>query len=84
MLKHEVDIMKLLNTKLILSALGIAVMLTGPAFAQKPTRQVPQRQTITSPAVAPYPESIDGMAHTGSASNQFEHDHGYYDSDYGS
>jgi hypothetical protein len=33
--------MKSLNTKLVLSALGIAVMLTGPAFAKKP-HQVPQ------------------------------------------
>jgi hypothetical protein len=76
--------MKLLNTKLILSALGIAAMLTGPAFAQKPARQAPQQQTVTSPAVEPYPDSILGMSRTGSASNQFERDHGYYDSGYGS
>jgi hypothetical protein len=83
MLKHEVATMKLLNTKLILSALGIAAMLTGPAFAQKPVRQAPQQQMTQSPAVEPYPDSVLGMSHTGSASNQFEHDHGYYANDYG-
>jgi hypothetical protein len=76
--------MKLFNTKLILSALGIAAMLTGPALAQKPVRQPAQQQTIASQPVEQYPESVDGMSHTGSTSNQFEHDHGYYTGSYGS
>jgi hypothetical protein len=78
MLKQEVATMKLFNTKLILSALGIAAMLTGPAFAQKPDRQVTQQQMVASQPIEQYPESVDGMSHTGSTSNQFEHDHGYY------
>jgi hypothetical protein len=31
--------MRSFNTKLVLSALGIAAMLTSPAFAQRPQRQ---------------------------------------------
>jgi hypothetical protein len=70
--------MKTLNTTLALSALGIIAMLASPAFAQ-PNRQASQ-QAAASQAVEQYPESVDGMSHTGSASNVFEHDHGFYGS----
>jgi hypothetical protein len=69
--------MKTLNTTLALSALGIIAMLASPAFAQS-NRQPSQQQAAASQAVEQYPESVDGMSHTGSASNQFEHDHGFY------
>ena len=67
--------MKYLNTKMILSALGIVAMLSSPAFAQKPTRQVSQEQTQVQAPVDQYPN--EGMR-TGSASNTFEQDHDYY------
>jgi hypothetical protein len=62
-----------MNTKLILSALGLVAMLTSPAFAQKMVRQ-PRTTEIQSP-VAQYP---DFSARTGSAASQFDQDHGYY------
>jgi hypothetical protein len=40
--------MKPLNTKLVLSALGIVAMLTSPAFAQKPHRQLSHQQTYSN------------------------------------
>jgi hypothetical protein len=64
--------MKTLNTKLVLSALGIALLAT-PAFAQKPDRQPSQ----ASQAVEQYP---NGGQVTGSASNQVEHNYGAYTS----
>jgi len=45
--------MKKLNPKLVLSALGIVAMLTGPAFAAKSHRQLsqqPQQQTTLDSA----------------------------------
>jgi len=39
--------MKSLNTKLVLSALGIALLAT-PAFAQKPTHQTKNDQSSTA------------------------------------
>jgi hypothetical protein len=62
--------MKTLNTKLVLSALGIALLAT-PAFARTPVRQPSQ----TSQIVDQYP---NGGQVTGSAANQFDQEHGYY------
>jgi hypothetical protein len=68
--------MKTLNTKAILSAFGIVAMLSSPAFAQKPTRQVSQEQSAQYQApVAPY---HNGDTVTGSASNRFEQENGFY------
>ena len=69
--------MKPLNTKLVLSALGIVAMLTSPALAKTSHQPSPQQQTTQAP-VGLYPEATAGMPRTGSLSNQFEHDHGYY------
>jgi hypothetical protein len=66
--------MKTLNTKVILSAFGIVAMLSSPAFAQKPTRQVSQSAQYQAP-VAPY---HNGDTVTGSASNRFEQENGFY------
>jgi hypothetical protein len=41
--------MKSLNTKLVLSVLGIVAMLTGPAFAKKP-HPSQQQHVISDPA----------------------------------
>ncbi len=62
--------MKTLNTKLVLSALGIALLAT-PAFAQKPDRQPSQFSQVEQQ----YP---NGGPVTGSAANQFEHTTGAY------
>jgi hypothetical protein len=62
--------MKSLNTKLVLSALGIALLAT-PAFAQKPDRQPAQN----SQAVEQYP---NGGQVTGSASNESQRTSGEY------
>ena len=72
--------MKPLNTKLVLSALGIVATLTSPAFAKTSHQASPQQQATQAP-VGLYPEATAGMSRTGSLSNQFEHDHGYYPSD---
>jgi hypothetical protein len=67
--------MKSLNTKLVLSALGIALLAT-PAFAQKPTRQVSQEQSTQYQVQAqPY---HNGDTVSGSASNRFEQENGFY------
>jgi hypothetical protein len=67
--------MKSLNTKLVLSAIGIA-LLSSPAFAQKPTRQFSQEQSTQYQALAqPY---HNGDVVTGSASNRFEQNNGFY------
>ncbi len=50
--------MKTLNTKLVLSALGIALLAT-PAFAQKPHRQAAHQVTQT---VAPNGVDFQGRA----------------------
>jgi hypothetical protein len=42
--------MKSLNTKLVLSALGIVAMLTSPAFANQTHRPSQQRQITSDPA----------------------------------
>ena len=62
--------MKTLNTKLILSALGIALLAT-PAFAQKPNHQPSQASQVQDQ----YP---NGGQVTGSASNQVDHNSGEY------
>jgi hypothetical protein len=62
--------MKLLNTKLVLSALGIALLAT-PAFARAPDRQPSQ----AAQTVQQYP---NGGQVTGSESNQVEHANGAY------
>ena len=68
--------MKTLNTKVILSALGIVAMLSSPAFAQKPTRNASQEQSMQyQTPVQAYP---NGGTVTGSASNQFEQENGFY------
>jgi hypothetical protein len=65
--------MKMLNTKLVLSALGIVAMLTSPAFA-KSNRSEQQ----TTQFQAPMEQYPTGNTRTGTASNQFEQGHGYY------
>jgi hypothetical protein len=68
--------MTTLNTRLVLSALGIVAMLTGPAFAQKQHHQVSQPTTqVEAPVTFP-----TGNTKTGSESNQFEQNNGYYPS----
>jgi hypothetical protein len=67
--------MKTLNAKLILSAFGIVALLSSPAFAQKPTHQVSHEQTQVQAPVEQYP---DEGVRSGSASNTFEQDHGFY------
>jgi hypothetical protein len=68
--------MKTLNTKVILSALGIVAMLSSPAFAQKPTHQASQAQsTQYQTPVEPY---HNGDTVSGSAANRFEQENGYY------
>jgi hypothetical protein len=73
--------MKPLPTKMIFAALGMVALLTGPALAQKQVRQPAQQQTVVSQPTYSYPEANDGLSHSGTASNQFEHDHGYYTGD---
>jgi hypothetical protein len=63
--------MKSLNTKLVLSALGIALLAT-PAFAQKSAHQTAQASQITEQQ---YPS---GSQVTGSEANQVERDTGAY------
>jgi hypothetical protein len=65
--------MKTLNTKLVLSALGIALLAT-PAFARTPDRQ-PSQASQASQTVQQYP---NGGQVTGSESNQFENANGAY------
>jgi hypothetical protein len=62
--------MKTLNTKLVLSALGIALLAT-PALAQKPDRQPSQASQVEQQ----YP---NGGQVTGSEANQFENATGAY------
>jgi hypothetical protein len=69
--------MKPLPTKMILAALGMVALLTGPALAQKQVRQPAQQQSVATQPYS-YPEANEGLSHSGTASNQFEHDHGYY------
>jgi hypothetical protein len=59
--------MKAFNTKLILSALGIA-LLASPAFARAPEHQLSQTDQ----------QYTNGNPVTGSASNNFERTHGFY------
>jgi hypothetical protein len=66
--------MKTLNTKVILSALGIVAMLSSPAFAQKPIHQASQAQSAQT-LVEPY---HNGDTVSGSASNRFEQENGFY------
>jgi hypothetical protein len=40
--------MKSLNTKMVLSALGIVAMLTSPAFAKKPHQAAPEAGSYDS------------------------------------
>ncbi len=68
--------MKPLNIKLVLSALGIVAMLTSPALAKTSHQPSPQQQTTQAPVG--HSQATAGMSRTGSLSNQFEHDHGYY------
>jgi hypothetical protein len=42
--------MESLNTKLVLSALGIVAMLTSPAFAKQPHRPSQQQHITSDPA----------------------------------
>lgn len=46
--------MKLLNTKVVLSALGIVAMVAGPAFAQKRQHVTHANQSDTSSVVHGY------------------------------
>jgi hypothetical protein len=62
--------MNTFKTKLLLSALGVALLAT-PAFAQKLDRQ----QSQASQVVEQYP---NGGPVTGSVSNQFDRSHGEY------
>ena len=64
--------MKTLNTKLVLSALAIALLAT-PALAQSADRQPSQVAQSTEQ----YPNPV---IRSGSASNQFEMTHGSYGS----
>jgi len=64
--------MKKLNTKLVLSALGIALLAT-PAFAKQPDRQPTQASQVE----AQYPNS-NGDQVSGSASNRYAITHGEY------
>jgi hypothetical protein len=59
--------MKTFNTKLIVSAMGIA-LLASPAFARMPAHQMSQTEQ----------QYTNGNQNTGSASNTFDRDHGYY------
>jgi hypothetical protein len=59
--------MKMINTKLVLSALGIALLVT-PALAQSHARQVSQNDR----------QFVFGGQTTGSGSNTFERNNGYY------
>jgi hypothetical protein len=43
--------MKSLNTKLVLSALGIVAMLTSPAFSKQPHHPSQQQQITSDPAL---------------------------------
>ena len=64
--------MKSLNTKLVLSALGIALLAT-PALAQKPQHQAYRQQpplqdySVTAPQVGTYP---NGAIRSGSAESR--------------
>ncbi len=64
-----------LNTKTILSAFGIIAMLSSPAFAQKPTHQASQQSAQYQIPVEPY---HNGYTVSGSASNRFEQENGFY------
>jgi hypothetical protein len=67
--------MKLINTKLVLSAVAVA-LLSSPAFAQKPTRQFsPEQSTQYQVQAQPY---HNGDTVSGSASNRFEQENGFY------
>jgi hypothetical protein len=67
--------MKSLNTKLVLSALGIALLAT-PAFAQKPVRDFSQAPSAQYQVQAqPY---HNGDTVSGSAANRFEQENGFY------
>ena len=46
--------MKTLNVKLVLSAVGIAALLTGPAFAKKAPRANQDTQTTVSQTIPGY------------------------------
>jgi hypothetical protein len=70
--------MKMPNTKSILSAIGIVAMLASPAFAKSNHQWSQQPPAQSQVSVGKYPDSISGLAHSGSESNDFEHDHGYY------
>jgi len=50
-------------------------MLTSPAFAQKLYRRPSQQTTQFQAPAEQYP---NGATRTGSASSQFDQDHGYY------
>ncbi len=79
--------MKSLNTKLVLSALGIVAVLTSPAFAKNPHRQASQQRMTSDPALqsgrgiynmvpTPYDSPYDPGASGGGSSgyNQSLHD----------
>jgi len=53
-LKRENATMKSFNTKLVLSALGIAAMLTGPAFAKKPHQSTQVNDSANYVAIPSY------------------------------
>jgi len=46
--------MKSLNTKVVLSALGIVAVLTGPAFAKKAHHATPDNQSAVYEAISGY------------------------------
>jgi len=56
--------MKLLNTKLALSAFGIVAMLTSPAFAQKRHHVIPANQSAVYNVVPDY-NMISGYGESG-------------------
>jgi len=56
--------MKLLNTKLALSALGIVGMLTNPAFAQKRHHAIPANHAALYSVVSSY-DMISGYSVSG-------------------
>jgi hypothetical protein len=57
--------MKSINTKLVLSALGVALLAT-PAFAQRQHHQVPQSQIQDSAAQPNYSTYPNPQTHSGS------------------
>jgi hypothetical protein len=74
--KSRRTLMKTLNTKVILSALGIVAMLSSPAFAQKPIHNASQEQSMQYQT--PVQAYHNGDTVTGSASNRFEQENGFY------